>query len=382
MAFDTKYAPAIKDNVNQIISDFEKLKALPLIESVFDTLPYYVCIINDKRQLVYSNDSLLSRYNLTLEDILGKRQGEIFNCINADKEFGGCGTSEYCKLCGGVNIILLCQSKRTKVSEECRILAKKDNKITAYDFLITASPFNFEDRLFTIVSLEDISEIKRKRLLERMFFHDILNTVGSLNGLVQYLNSNPPPAEFAEIKKDLSILSNRLIEEILTQRDLTAAENGELNISLLRLNNKLVIENIVSQISYSEIAKDKKIIISSDLQDSDFETDKNLLYRILTNMLKNALEASEEGNTVTIGSKLIDDNKILFWVHNHSIIPKSTQFQIFQRNFSTKGKSRGLGTFSMKIFAENYLHGKVDFVSDIKTGTTFSLTLPIINNDI
>lgn len=52
------------------------------------------------------------------------------------------------------------------------------------------------------------------------------------------------------------------------------------------------------------------------------------------------------------------------------------QAQVFQRSFSTKGNDRGLGTYSMKLFGENYLKGKVYFQSDADKGTTFFLALP------
>ena len=64
-------------------------------------------------------------------------------------------------------------------------------------------------------------------------------------------------------------------------------------------------------------------------------------------------------------------------VSNPEIMPQEVQFQIFQRSFSTKGEvGRGIGTYSMKLFGERYLGGKVDFVSYSPEGTTFRLSLP------
>jgi len=64
-------------------------------------------------------------------------------------------------------------------------------------------------------------------------------------------------------------------------------------------------------------------------------------------------------------------------VHNHGVIPRDIQHQIFERSFSTKGEGRGIGTFSMKLIGETYLGGKVDFNSDRENGTTFRIELPI-----
>lgn len=51
--------------------------------------------------------------------------------------------------------------------------------------------------------------------------------------------------------------------------------------------------------------------------------------------------------------------------------------QIFQRSFSTKGGGRGIGTYSVKLLTENYLQGRVAFVSTAEAGTTFTATYPI-----
>jgi len=69
------------------------------------------------------------------------------------------------------------------------------------------------------------------------------------------------------------------------------------------------------------------------------------------------------------------NKEVLFWVHNSTHMPEETQSQIFKRSFSTKGKSRGLGTYSIRLLSEEYLGGKVWFESTPEKGTTFYLKL-------
>ncbi|MBK7132833.1 MAG: hypothetical protein IPH69_08460 [Bacteroidales bacterium] len=57
------------------------------------------------------------------------------------------------------------------------------------------------------------------------------------------------------------------------------------------------------------------------------------------------------------------------------VLSEEVQMRIFQRSFSTKGKGRGLGTYSIRLMTENYLHGKVSFVSNEADGTVFSVIL-------
>jgi sensor histidine kinase regulating citrate/malate metabolism len=64
-------------------------------------------------------------------------------------------------------------------------------------------------------------------------------------------------------------------------------------------------------------------------------------------------------------------------VKNSLLIPHDVQLQIFQKSFSTKGKGRGLGTFSIKLLTERYLGGTVHFVSSEETGTVFTIEFPV-----
>ena len=68
---------------------------------------------------------------------------------------------------------------------------------------------------------------------------------------------------------------------------------------------------------------------------------------------------------------------MVFTVHNDQVMPDEIQLQVFQRSFTTKGQpGRGVGTYSMKLFGERYLAGKVSFTSREPEGTTFTLVLP------
>ena len=56
---------------------------------------------------------------------------------------------------------------------------------------------------------------------------------------------------------------------------------------------------------------------------------------------------------------------------------REVQLQVFQRSFSTKGTDRGLGTYSMKLLSERYLHGSVSFTSTPEEGTIFRARYPL-----
>jgi len=68
-------------------------------------------------------------------------------------------------------------------------------------------------------------------------------------------------------------------------------------------------------------------------------------------------------------------DRIIFWVKNDQVIPKDVQMQLFTRSYSTKSQDRGIGTYSIRLLTENYLKGKVSFISNEIEGTIFSIVL-------
>jgi len=332
-------------------------------------------VIDKNRQIVYANNELLTFLGLnTLEPILGKRPGEFVSCIHLGDNNAGCGTTQACAYCGAVNIILESQRTGKKAMRETRISSVIDGKHRSWDLNVICTPVHFGGEVFYILILQDISDVKRRAFLERIFFHDLLNSVGGLNGLLNILKEETDPLEIRDLINVSEEISRNIMEEILTQRQLRAAENNELKIKIDTENSIEILNSAISKIGFHEAVKDRSVHVAEDAVNIDFETDRGLLQRVLINLLKNALEATETNGTVTVGVSQTDD-KVIFWVKNHKLIPPDVQMQLFQRSFTTKGTGRGLGTYSIRLLTENYLEGTVKFVSTEADRTIFSIVL-------
>lgn len=367
----TEHAPAERAKLETLLNQQnEILKNLSLV-NLSNSVSQMLLVLNQQRQIVYANKVFTDFLGLPeTKPIIGKRPGEAVNCIHASQTEGGCGTTEFCRKCGAVNAIIESQSGVAS-EKECRILTSEND---ALDFRVTASPFETNNEKLTIFAINDISNEKRKQTLERVFYHDVLNSAGGISGLSSVINDLKEPKDIERIARLINKASDNLINEILTQRQISAAENGDLQPEISEINTIEILKDLADLYSQHESIAGKFIAISSKSLITKLSTDAVLLRRVIGNMIKNALEASLPDSTVTLSCHKSAE-KIRFSVHNNSFIQRDVQLQLFKRSFTTKGVGRGIGTYSMKLLGERYLNGKVGFESTQENGTTFYIDL-------
>jgi nitrogen-specific signal transduction histidine kinase len=348
----------------------------PLLMNVLNALPHMVFVLDEHKQTVLHNRQYQAFFKdeaTSPPNALGKLFGELFDCRNSDS--GKCGSTDSCQLCGAAKALVHCASMGEQ-TEECRIMITREARFQALDFRVTATPVKVGDRPYTLLSVLDISDEKRRQVLERVFFHDILNTAGAIKGILDFVLDAQDTESIAGLLDHLPTLTKRLIDEIQAQRNLMKAERGELEILPIDFTAEELLDQIKRTLDATEIAQQRIIQIDPASENPMIYADHTLLTRILHNMVKNALEASRPGDHILIGARQTPVNRARFIVHNPQMMPPEIQKQVFQRSFSTKGVNRGIGTYSMKLLGERYLLGEVGFRSDGQ-GTEFYVEIPV-----
>jgi signal transduction histidine kinase len=370
--YHSRFAPAERA-AQDIIHDQTRrfLAFAPLLGFLLDTVPDILMALNPNRQIIFANRALQRYLGREEHEMYGLRPGEALDCIHAAEEEWGCGTTEFCSTCGAVRAILASQAGQPSV-QECRIT--RCTNAEALDLRVQATPFMLGGDRCTFFVMTDISHEKRRRALERIFFHDVLNTATAVKAASDILARARPDAP-GDLPQTVKELAERLTDEIVAQRQLTDAENDELAVNAVAVDATSLVCDVAK--AYGHYAADKACGIRLRLPDQAirFVSDPGLLRRVLGNMLKNALEASRPGEPVILGCEAHGD-EVEFWVHNGEAMPRDVQLQVFQRSFSTKGTGRGLGTYSMKLLTERYLGGRISFTTSPEAGTTFQARYP------
>lgn len=117
----THFATPERASQEAVADQHQSLKWQVLVQQLLDSSPEPILVLNQERQVVLANDKMTALLGVTQEAQLGRRPGEIFDCIHAWENEAGCGTSEFCKECGAVQAICASQESSTPQWRECRM---------------------------------------------------------------------------------------------------------------------------------------------------------------------------------------------------------------------------------------------------------------------
>ncbi|MDP3581117.1 MAG: PAS domain-containing sensor histidine kinase [Ignavibacteria bacterium] len=167
----------------------------------------------------------------------------------------------------------------------------------------------------------------------------------------------------------------RLLEDVLT---ISRTESGKIGFNPTLINLKDICKEVIEE-SISQAKDNHKFAFRYNLMRKEFNLDSKLLKFILVNLIVNAFKYSPNGGEI----KFIvsgDKKNIFFTVSDQGMgITNSEKPFVYDNFFRSKNSSdipgTGLGLSIVKRSAELH-HGSVNFISKLKTGTTFKVSLP------
>ncbi|MBZ9627144.1 HAMP domain-containing histidine kinase [Psychroflexus sp. CAK57W] len=129
-----------------------------------------------------------------------------------------------------------------------------------------------------------------------------------------------------------------------------------------------------------DIFNDNKIQFYPEKDNIQIKFDRSQLIRIITNLVKNAIQATEHLNNPVISvSVLTEGDEVIIKVEDNGAgIPKDMQERIFEPRFTTKTSGMGLGLGMVKNIVETY-KGDIKLTSKPEEGTIFTLKFPKTN---
>ncbi len=167
----------------------------------------------------------------------------------------------------------------------------------------------------------------------------------------------------------------RLVENLLTASRL---ESRQLPVS----TGRLLFEDVCREVVESLAGEADRIELRLPPDLPVMHSDRQLLGRVIQNLIDNALKYSPEGAACELGARVDGDN-LVFWVTDQGIgIPREQVDRIFDRFYQVDSSStrsyRGAG-LGLSLVADliDHLGGTIDVESVEGIGSTFTVTLPV-----
>ena len=207
--------------------------------------------------------------------------------------------------------------------------------------------------------------LEQRKLLNASVAHDLRTPITVLKGYLDYLEKNIPQDKLTEdmlldTVSSMQGAASRLELYVESVRDIEKIETIE--IEKRSENVKLLLNELISNVR--QLAGDKEIIISNDITVDKIQIDKGVFFRILENLLQNALRYAEKQVSINLSHKkdfliltVKDDGKGF----SAADLEKATT--VFYSNDKEK-QHFGIGLSVCKILCEK--HGGLLYVGNQK----------------
>ncbi|RAI82511.1 HAMP domain-containing protein [Macrococcoides goetzii] len=289
--------------------------------------------------------------------------------------------------------------------EDTDVLSKLVNQVMQSDETIYHEISTFNKHYVLIISpvknttqgqnngavaiIRDMSEEKKIDMMKQQFIanvsHELRTPIQMLQGYTEAILDGivvekDDVDEFLNIILDESKRLNRLVNELINVARIDAGETT-LNKEMMDIS-PLLEKNIQN---FKQSAMEHKTTLQLDLQHTKaVAIDYDKIFQVITNLLDNAMRYTKSGDTIKI-STYNDTSNLYIKISDTGVgIAKEHINHIFERFYKvdqarTRGKhGTGLGLFIVKAIIEKH-HGEINVESEQGIGTTFTISIPLVD---
>lgn len=211
------------------------------------------------------------------------------------------------------------------------------------------------------------------REMAKQVAHEIKNPLTPMRLSVQSFQRKFDPKD-PDARQKIDEYSKTLIQQIDTMSSIASAFSNFAKMPAQKNETLNVVEVVdlaldIFAEDYLTFRCDKKEIIA--------KLDRTQLIRVITNLVKNAIQAISQMDNPKVDIELTDDTKnvILIVSDNGHGISEENKPKVFEPKFTTKTSGMGLGLAMIKNIIETY-NGNITFTSTEGEGSMFKVILP------
>lgn len=303
------------------------------------------------------------------------------------------GTEEY-----GDKLHVYVQNECAQLADAANVLAKKIEKGNQSDDVTVLKQ--------TIIDLDNGAKLLIQRDLELTRANEKLQMLDKLKSDFVSLATHQLRTPLSGARWSLSMLINGEMGSLTTEQKLFLMKTYESNNRMIALINDMLhadrvdsgtlafkftptnliylLENVIAELRVLAELRKVEIVLTASKQIPDLLIDPDNMRIVLQNLIDNAIKYSKNGSKVIV-NVTIKKPVVEISVKDQGIgIPKEQQKNIFNRFFRapnaihTETDGSGLGLYIVESIVKKH-HGTIQFSSEENKGTTFFVTLPIID---
>jgi len=206
--------------------------------------------------------------------------------------------------------------------------------------------------------------------------HDLKNPLAALKGAAQVLHEDlgrPTPGV------DRSAFARLMLDQIDRLDGLVDVYGRLARVEPVR--DMIDLNEMSRTVLALQSHASDRIAVKTELEDDlpPCRADREMLSRVLENLMRNAIEAMPEGGTVTVGTARAsgDTHHVIFSVKDTGCgMDARTRERAFDDFFTTKTHGSGLGLAFVRRVVEAH-EGQVTLESEQGRGTVVSMRLPL-----
>lgn len=249
----------------------------------------------------------------------------------------------------------------------------------------TAAIISESQHIGAVAVVHDITDIKRLENMRSEFVanvsHELKTPLTSIKGFAEtlkYVEDSRNKEKFLNIINDEAERLTRLINDILTLSDIEMhidekSENIDVNST---------IKDICCLMQHTADKRNIKLNIVGE-NVSDIFGDMDRFKQMIINLVDNAIKYSEKDDSVFIGTKMEEDNCVI-WIEDTGVgIPKEHIPRLFERFYRVdKARSRARGGTGLGLAIVKHIviafNGTIEVESELGKGSKFIVKIPYL----
>ena len=226
-------------------------------------------------------------------------------------------------------------------------------------------------------SVERLAKTEREQAWQEMakqVAHEIKNPLTPMRLTVQSFQKNSGLKKGEDQKDKLNDFCDTLIEQIDTMSNVATSFSDFATLPKTQLEKTDIVEATKKVV---EIFEQNNISLETSSENIFIKLDKEQWIRVMTNLIKNSIQAIPHDREPIIHVKITERLKIVrVTVSDNGLgVSKNNRDKIFEPKFTTKSDGMGLGLGIVRSIISSH-RGKISYKSRSKKGTDFKISLP------